>query len=90
MPACLNRLWKRIYTYLRFELKKGDIMKYPMVITIMFVFAAILGIGLLGGGGLTGNASGASAVLGNSVVLSVGAALLAIGVLIVDGLQSSR
>lgn len=63
-------------------------MKHYSVISIVLVFAAVLSIGVLGGG-LTGNASGAS-VLGNSTVLSVGAALLAIGLLIVAGMQSAQ
>ena len=64
-------------------------MKHYSALLIVLVFAAVLGIGMLGGS-LTGNASGAASVLGNSTVLSVGAALLAIGVLIVAGMQSAR
>jgi len=69
--------------------QKGDKMKHSSVIAIVLVFAAVLSIGILGGG-LTGNASGAASVLANSTVLSVGAALLAIGVLIVAGMQNAR
>ena len=53
---------------------------------VVLVFAAVLGVGLLGGG-LTGQASGASLPVTNGTVLSVMAALLAIAILIVAGLQ---
>ncbi|MBI4146341.1 hypothetical protein HY489_03310 [Candidatus Woesearchaeota archaeon] len=56
---------------------------------VVMVFAAVLGIGLLGGG-LTGQASGANLPVTNGTVLSVLAALLAIGVLIVAGLQQTK
>ena len=55
---------------------------------VVLVFAAIIGIGLLGGS-LTGQVSGSSLPSANGMVLSVMAALLAIGVLIVAGLQQA-
>lgn len=63
-------------------------MKHRSVVIIMMVFAAVLGIGVLGSS-LTGNVSGSS-LFGASTVLSVAAALLAIGILIVAGLQTTR
>jgi len=56
---------------------------------VVLVFAAVLGIGLLGGG-LTGRVSGSLLAVNNGTVLSVLAAVLAIGVLIVAGLQQSK
>lgn len=56
---------------------------------ITLVFVAVLGIGLLGPG-LTGQAAGASFTVTSGTVLSVIAALLAIGVLIVAGLQQAK
>mgnify|MGYP001615299521 CR=1 FL=1 len=64
-------------------------MKHFSALTITLVFAAVLGIGLLGSG-LTGDVSGAGLPIARSTVLSVGAALLAIGVLVVAGLQTTR
>lgn len=61
-------------------------MKSSGVWIVVLVFAAVLGIGLLGGG-LTGQASGANLPVTNGTVLSVMAALLAIAVLIVAGVQ---
>ena len=58
----------------------------PVGWVVVLVFAAVLGVGLLGGG-LTGEASGSGFPVTNSTVLSVVAAVLAIGVLIVAGLQ---
>jgi len=55
----------------------------------MLVFAAILGVALLGGG-LTGQATASAIKVTNGTVLSVIAALLAIGVLIIAGLQQGR
>jgi len=58
---------------------------------VALVFAAILGVGLLGQrGGLTGQASGAALPVTSGTILSVIAAVLAIGVLIVAGLQQNR
>jgi len=56
---------------------------------ITLVFVAILGIGLLGPG-LTGQATGHSFVVTNGTILSVVAAVLAIGVLIVAGFKQSK
>ena len=61
----------------------------PSAWVVILVFASVLGIGLLGSG-LTGQASGASLVVTNGTVLSVIAALLAVGVLIVAGLQQTK
>ncbi|PIN76167.1 hypothetical protein COV18_00535 [Candidatus Woesearchaeota archaeon CG10_big_fil_rev_8_21_14_0_10_37_12] len=55
---------------------------------VVLVFAAVLGVGLLGGG-ITGQATGGLKVT-SGTILSVIAALLAIGVLIVAGLQQKR
>ena len=62
-------------------------MKHHSVVAIMMVFAAVLGIGVLGNG-FTGSASGS--LFGTSTILSVACAILAIGVLIVAGLQTTR
>lgn len=56
---------------------------------VTLVFVAILGVALLGGGA-TGQATGASFPITNGTILSVLAALLAIGVLIVAGLQQTK
>ena len=78
-----------IYLYFAlFLLKRGDFMKAPVAWIVVMVFAAVLGIGLLGGG-LTGHASG-GIPSSNGTVLSVLAAILAIGVLIVAGLQTGK
>jgi len=61
----------------------------PVGWIVVLVFAAVLGIGLLGGS-LTGQATGAQIVVTNGTILSVIAAILAIGVLIVAGLQQSK
>lgn len=53
---------------------------------VILVFAAVLSIGLLGGG-LTGKAAVSTIPVTSGTVLSVVAALMAIGVLIVAGLQ---
>jgi len=58
---------------------------------IVLVFTAVLSVGLLGQrGGLTGQAAGAGIPITSGTILSVIAALLAIGVLIVAGLQQSK
>jgi len=54
--------------------------------SVVLVFGAILGIGLLSGG-LTGEVTGAGVTLTSGTLLSVGAAVLAVGVLIVAGLK---
>lgn len=65
-------------------------MKFsPTAWVVILVFAAILGVGLLGGG-LTGQASGSVIPVTNGTILSVLAAVLAIGVLIVAGLQQNK
>ncbi len=64
-------------------------MKSSGVWIVVLVFAAVLGVGMLGGG-LTGQASGANLPVTNGTVLSVMAALLAIAVLIVAGVQQGR
>lgn len=61
----------------------------PATLIVVLVFAAVLGVGLLGGG-LTGQASGSAIPITNGTVLSVIAAVLAIGVLIVAGLQQAK
>lgn len=53
---------------------------------VVLVFAAVLAVGLLGGG-VTGNVPAQSIPVNSGTVLSVGAAVLAIGVLIVAGLK---
>ena len=68
----------------------GDFMEFsPAAWVVVLVFAAVLGIGLLGGS-LTGQATGASLPVTSGTVLSVLAAILAIGVLIVAGLQQPK
>jgi len=58
---------------------------------VILAFAAVLGIGLLGNsGGLTGQATGSAIPVTNGTILSVIAAVLAIGVLVVAGLQQSK
>ena len=64
-------------------------MKNPLGMLVMLVFAAILGVALLGGG-LTGQATASQLQVTNGTVLSVIAALLAIGVLIIAGLQQGK
>lgn len=53
---------------------------------VVLVFAAVLGIGLLGGG-LTGQATSSIIPAVNGTMLSIVAAVVAIGVLIVAGLK---
>ena len=58
---------------------------------IVLVFAAILSVGLLGQrGALTGQAIGSSITVTSGTILSVIAAIVAIGVLIVAGLSSTK
>ena len=64
-------------------------MKNAVGWIVTLVFVAILGIGLLGPG-LTGQATGYSFVVTYGTVLSVIAATLAIGVLIVAGFKQSN
>lgn len=61
-------------------------MKNPIVWMVILVFAAVLGIGVLGGG-LTGQAISSNIPVTNGTVMSVIAAVVAIGVLIVAGLK---
>jgi hypothetical protein len=83
---------KTIYTRAGIDCKKGDSMKISATgWIIVLVFAAVLGVGLLGNqGGLTGQVSGSNIPITNGTILSVVAALLAIGVLIVAGLQQPK
>ena len=60
----------------------------PVGWVIGLVFAAVFGVALLGGG-LTGQATGSAVPITNGTILSILAALLAIGVLIVAGLQQN-
>jgi len=57
---------------------------------VVVMFAAVFGVFVLGRGGLTGEATGTVFSVANSTVLSVIAGVIAIGVLIVAGLQQSR
>lgn len=61
----------------------------PTALIVVLVFAAVLGVGMLGGG-LTGQASGSAFPITNGTVLSVIAAVIAIGVLIVAGLNQGK
>jgi len=61
----------------------------PAAWIVILAFVAILGIGLLGPG-LTGQATGGVLKITNGTILSVGSALLAIGVLIVAGFQENK
>jgi len=84
--VCTNYLKKRWFHWK----EKGDIMKIsPTALIIVLVFAAVLGVGMLGGG-LTGQASGSALPITNGTVLSVIAAVIAIGVLIVAGLNQGK
>lgn len=60
----------------------------PTALVVVLVFAAVLGVGLLGGS-MTGQAFTAIPVT-NGAVLSVIAAVLAIGVLIIAGIKQSK
>ena len=62
----------------------------PMAWMVLFVFAVILGVGLLGKGSLTGNATGSLIPISSGMLLSIVAAVLAIGVLIVAGFQEVK
>ena len=65
-------------------------MKNPTMMIVVLVFSAIMGIALLARpNALTGGASGIP-VTNSGTVLSVIAALLAIGVLIVAGIQQEK
>lgn len=69
---------------------KGDCMKMnPIAWLVLLVFAAVLGVALIGQGNLTGQATGSVIPVTNGTILSVIAAVLAIGVLIVAGLQQT-
>ncbi len=72
--------------------EKGVLMKNnPTMMIVVLVFAAIMGVALLARtNALTGGASGIPVATNSGTVLSVVAALLAIGVLIVAGLQQQR
>ncbi len=61
----------------------------PTALIVVLIFAAVLGVGMLGGG-LTGQASGSALPIANGTVLSVIAAVVAIGVLIVAGLNQGK
>lgn len=63
-------------------------MNNPLPWFVTLVFASVLGIALLGGG-VTGQVTAPSLVVTNGTVLSVIAATIAIGVLVVAGLQQS-
>jgi len=66
-------------------------MKNPTILVVTLVFAAIIGIALLARpNALTGGASGVSLTANSGTVLSVIAAVLAIGVLIVAGLKQQK
>jgi len=70
--------------------EKGDMMKInPFAWVVILVFAAVIGVGLLGGN-LTGQATGSAIPFTSGTVLSVIAAILAIGVLIVAGLKQNK
>ena len=65
-------------------------MKNPTILAVTLVFAAIIGIALLAQpNALTGGASGAVAT-SSGTILSVIAAVIAIGVLIVAGFQQQK
>ncbi len=63
---------------------------HPMAWIVTVVFAVILAVGLLGKGNLTGGAIGSIVPINSGTVLSVVAAILAIGVLIVAGFQEVK
>ncbi len=66
-------------------------MKNPAMLVVVLVFAAIMGIALLARpNALTGGASGVSLTANSGTILSVIAAVLAIGVLIVAGLKQQK
>lgn len=56
---------------------------------VVLVFAAVLGIGLLGGS-ITGKAAGGFIPITSGTILSVIAAMLCIGVLIVAALRQNK
>ena len=63
----------------------------PTAWVVVAVFVAILGVGLLSTqGGLTGGAIGSAFPITNGTILSVVAAMLAIGVLIIAGFQQAK
>ena len=63
----------------------------PAVWVVLLAFGAVLGVGLLSqSGGLTGQATGSGIPVTSGTILSVIAAVLAIGVLIVAGLQQNK
>lgn len=65
-------------------------MKNPTILAVALVFAAIIGIALLAQpNALTGGASG-SVASNSGTILSIVAAVLAIGVLIVAGFQQQK
>jgi len=57
---------------------------------VVVMLAAVAGVFLLGRGGLTGQATGSVVSFTNGTILSIIAGIIAIGVLIVAGLQQSR
>ena len=63
---------------------------HPMSWLVVFVFAAILAVGLLGKGNLTGGATGSLIQVNSGTILSVVAAVLGIGVLIVAGFKQTK
>lgn len=63
---------------------------HPMAWIVTVVFAIILAVGLLGRGSLTGEATGSIIPISSGTILSVVAAILAIGVLIVAGFQEVK
>jgi hypothetical protein len=63
---------------------------HPVSWMVVFVFAVILGIGLLGKGNLTGGATGSLIQVNSGTILSIVAAVLGIGVLIVAGFQQAK
>lgn len=63
---------------------------HPLSWLVVFVFVAILAVGLLGKGNLTGGATGSLIQVHSGTILSVVAALLGIGVLIVAGFQQVK
>lgn len=78
------------YTGQLYFLKKVTLMEMnPMAWGIVLIFGAVLGIGLLGGG-ITGKATAGAIPVTSGTVLSVIAAVVAIGVLIVAGLKQGK
>jgi hypothetical protein len=57
---------------------------------VLFVFAIILAVSLLGRGNLTGQATGSIIPISSGMVLSIVSAVLAIGVLVVAGFQEVK